>query len=88
MFKSGSKFLYGVAAFGFVATIAFSIATSAEHRLEKHRGDVLAVRVELLREAVCVVKARDERHRPRLVERAGLEFADDTVIAEPRHQQL
>lgn len=27
MFKSGSKFLYGVAAFGFVATIAFAIAT-------------------------------------------------------------
>src|SRR5690349_16916554 len=29
MFKTGSKFLYGVAAFGFVAAIVYSIATSA-----------------------------------------------------------
>ncbi|MGN6694263.1 MAG: hypothetical protein ACTHN0_08800 [Aquihabitans sp.] len=29
MFKTGSKFLYGVAAFGFVAAIAFAIATSS-----------------------------------------------------------
>lgn len=28
MFKTGSKFLYGVAAFGFIAAIAYSIATS------------------------------------------------------------
>ena len=63
-------------------------AACSQHRLEEHPGDILAVHLQLLAKACCVVEASDLRTRARLIHRAELKLLDDAVIAEPRHQQF